>query len=289
MTPRGKLFLALAATGGAFALLASGKNKASAAILPEPEPEEEETLPDTPASRVPDVRIPPGELPSPPPRIPPPIQFDQRDEKDIEDDELRGGPPPFVPQPNEPPPPAEVPDLPVRSPVQVPPELQDVPDLLEQIPGLVPSPQTPGGIDLPARPKPPLQSPPEQPEVTVLRDDTADVLGAMLPKEQTRDWKRKEPVLELWQEERGRPVDGRFGPGDALVMAKESGLLPIVRFWPKGSLIETGAVDDYRRELLREAARAEEPRKSQLKAASEREKGQAFSRNPEPIVPTIQL
>lgn len=295
MNNRAKLFLVLAAAGGGFALIAGSSKKAKAEPAPSPLP----PLGEVPTSLPPEFVLPlPGET------IPPRRPVDLRDDKEIEEDEdLQAIAPPFVPEPisNGPrpvpslpaPPPGPPPVFqpPVFQPPVVPPELEDIPELLEQIPGLVPPPQRSPGIDIPTppRPQPPLPSPPEDPDVTVLREDTAEVLGVMLPKERTKDWKRTEAVLKLWQEDRNRPVDGKFGPGDALVMAEETGLLPIIRFWPRRSLIETGAVEDYRAALLRLARSAEEPRKTQLRAAAEREHGQAFARNPEPIVPTISL
>lgn len=133
---------------------------------------------------------------------------------------------------------------------------------------------------------PPPKAPAEKP--TNIPADTAELLRLMLARETTGDWKRQEPALALWQRERDLTADKKFGPQSALTMAEETGLLPIVRFWPKGAQ-KAQAVEDYQEDLLELASKAEEPRRSQLKAAAEREQGQGFGRNPIPITPTILI
>lgn len=124
---------------------------------------------------------------------------------------------------------------------------------------------------------------------TVLADDTAALLAVMLGRENTTDWKRKEPLLGVWQKSRGLVADKKFGPGSAAKLAEETGLLPIVRFWPRGAIREAGAVEDYQGVLLAMAASAEEPRAAQLVAAANRESGQGFGRHPDTISPVISI
>lgn len=112
---------------------------------------------------------------------------------------------------------------------------------------------------------------------TTIADDTADLLALMLADEAQPNWKRKIPELASWQAARGLKADQMFGPKSAQTMAKETGLLPIVRYWPTGSYREGKWLKDYRAALLAEAASASEPRASQLKAAALREQGQAFA------------
>lgn len=301
MKPRAKLVLVLAVAGGATALLVMRKRSAQAAALPE------DSAPPSAVTPLPVQPFPVGDgfpvpapspgasLPIPLPPLPgdligPPIQLPEEDER--EDIVLVPVAPPFVPPPaqNVAPVPAPAPAFPLPAPI-LPPEL------VNEIPGLIPTPVVGPGIPVvapapivvqPPVIAPPIAAPPaEQP--TVLEEDTAQLLGLMLGRESTSDWKRTEPLLKLWQGTRDLTADGKFGPGTALVMAQETGLLPIVRFWPQGSLIETGAVDNYREALFRIARTAEEPRRSQLMAAAEREQGQGFGRNPVPITPLISI
>ena len=123
---------------------------------------------------------------------------------------------------------------------------------------------------------------------TILADDTRKVLDELLPAEKRSDWKRKSPVLMTWQEARGLKPDGMFGPRSATKMAEETGLLPIVRFWPKASI--PGRAEIALKNIYLEAAEnAEPPRKAQLQAAAEREKGQGFGRPQTPILTLIEL
>jgi hypothetical protein len=285
MNPRAKLFLAIAGIGGALVVMTSKRRTASAA-----EPPDELQFPPI-APPLPVIPPAPGEF------IPAPIQPPQDEEDERDDLVLAPSPlPPFVPPPisNTPPrpqPPVFVPPPvfqpapapPVFAPPSLPPDFVATPILGPSFPVRPPAQRQPAQLPLPL----PIEIEPEQP--TNIPDDTAAVLATMLPRESTADWKREEAILKNWQRSRGLTADGKFGPGGALVMAQETGLLPIVRFWPRGSLIETGAVSDYQDKLFQLAATAPEPRKSQLMAAAEREQGQAFARNPGPITPTISI
>jgi hypothetical protein len=305
MTPRAKLFLGLAVGGGVLAVMASSKKSSAAEAEPD-----DDVGPELPGGDL--VQLPPlfntppaaGTQPAPPPVplpipplpgdvIPPPVDFEDDDER--EDLELTPIAPPFVPPPisNAPAPgPAPAPAPPVQPPVPLPPAIIP-PEIVEQIPDIIPlpviNPPRPRPAPAPApRPEPPPSPEPEE-QPTVLPEDTAELLRIMLARESTADWKRKEPLLEQWQRARGLVVDGQFGPGNAAVMATETGLIPIVRFWPRGTFPEGPFVEDFRNVLRTEANSAEEPRRSQLLAAAEREHGQGFERNPRPITPTISI
>lgn len=118
------------------------------------------------------------------------------------------------------------------------------------------------------------------------------MLTVMLADESTKNWKKSYPQLQAWQASKGMKPDGKFGPGSALALAEETGLLPIIRFWPRGASSrqsEQKAVDAWREKVAVIAADAEEPRRSQLFAAMAREQGQGFGRGQEVISPTIEV
>lgn len=163
------------------------------------------------------------------------------------------------------------------------------------IPGTVQIPGT--GIQVPIPPIPGVTAPPvavplpppiavEQP--SLVPADTARVVALMLSEEGTPNWKRKYPELGAWQAARGRTVDQMFGPGDALAMAQEIGTLPIIRFWPRGTLPQT-ALEPYRNQLLTISATAPEPRRAQLVMAASREQGQGFGSTTRPVQTLINL
>lgn len=190
-------------------------------------------------------------------------------------------PPPIVPTPVEPAPPV----------VQLPDDddEQQVPTVLPgiTIPGSV---TLPGGLQVPVPPIPGITAPatpvaipvPQAPPVVAVEQpsavppDTAALVAKMLNDEASPTWKKKYPELGLWQAARGRTVDQMFGPGDALAMAQEIGTLPIIRYWPRGTLPNT-ALPNYRSQLATIAATAPEPRRAQLLMTSAREQGQAFA------------
>lgn len=122
------------------------------------------------------------------------------------------------------------------------------------------------------------------PEPSPLAPATLAMVRALLAKERDPKWKSlQEPLVAAWQRSRGLPDDGKYGPGSALHLAEETGLLPIVRAWPKGTWPEK-AVPDFRAKLLALANVAESPRREHLMAAAEREQGQAFGTPPKPVV-----
>lgn len=121
------------------------------------------------------------------------------------------------------------------------------------------------------------EAPPEAKLETSMPEDTAELLSVMLAVEQAPNWKRKEPLLAPWQRDRGLVADQMFGQKSALAMAEETGLLPIVRYWPTGTYRDGRWLDDYRAKLLAIAETAEEPRASQLREAAKREQGQGWA------------
>jgi hypothetical protein len=171
------------------------------------------------------------------------------------------------------------------------PELPGVPpEVVEKIPEelrRIPLPDVGPGVPL----EPPDLSPGEGvpvPPPAPLDRTTETMVRTLLAKEARPDWKAEEATVRAWQRLRGLTADGKFGPGSARLLAQETGLLPIVRFWPRGTFKER-AVPEFQTQLVDLAAAAEEPRRTHLLAAAEREQGQAFGTPPKPILVRIAL
>lgn len=165
-------------------------------------------------------------------------------------------------------------------PTDVLPPLPPVPT--QVLPGLT---ITPGPTPSPGEPP---ASAAEQPGV--IAPDTLQVLTTMLAQEHSPHWRiSPEPALKPWQQSRKLVVDGLFGPKTALKMAAETGVLPIIRAWPKGTAIQSPDLRNYQAELRRLATSASEPRRSQLLAAAQREQGQGYGTPEKPISTLITL
>lgn len=250
---------------------------------PDAQPAPAPTPAPAPAPAPPPVQIP---VPAPPVQVPvpaPPVQIPQVPAP---------APIPAVPMPAEPPV-FKLPDelgggevkLPKMPPVDIVPPIPGptVPIPLPQVPTPAPAP-----IPAPAPEPAPPPPPPAAETPTALPAETAELLSVMLADEQTGNWKREYPELGVWQAKRKLTADRKFGPGTAKRLAAETGLLPIVRYWPKGSQ-KNRAVEAYRQALYALAADAESPRADQLLAAAQREQGQSFGTPPQPITQFIQF
>lgn len=183
------------------------------------------------------------------------------------------------------------------------------PPPLVKLPPLIPLPtQLPpvvGPNGNPTAPSVPAPPPPSAPTITLppvivtpgnpsqptnVSADTLTTIAAMLSQEQSPRWRKMpEPTLVTWQKNRGLVADGSFGTITALRMADETGMIPIIRGWPKGSSPGGRWLPDYRAALIAKAQTAQEPRKSQLLAAAEREKGQGWGTPEKPITTLIHL
>lgn len=123
----------------------------------------------------------------------------------------------------------------------------------------------------------------------VVPKDTAGLVNYLLEREKQKNWKSVEPRLAAWQRTHtdidGDPLkdDGMLGPVSALAIAAESGTVPIVRYWPKGSQQHI-VLPEYESELYALADEAEkdgdEGRAAQLRASAQRERGQGFGTLP---------
>ncbi len=310
MTPAGKTAIGLLAAAGVVTLIIAGSSKnANAKPSSAPEvkppllPPLQGNLPIPPSGGV--VMVPPdaGDHPDAPPIVAPPTNgpiqlpggatFDPTtgqgtlpNGQPVQLPPLgplganpAGGAPPAG-TPNQPlpgvMPTAPLPAIPGLPPL--PPQVANLPDLI------VPAPST----SSPSLPSAPAAGNPSQ--VTSAPADTIAAVTAMLAQEAGPKWRKMpEPTLITWQKNRKRTQDGKFGTGDALVMAQEIGTLPIIRAWPKGSFPEGKWLPEYRAALRSIAATAPEPRKSQLLAAIEREQGQGWGTPEKPILSQIHL
>lgn len=154
----------------------------------------------------------------------------------------------------------------------------------------VPGPKVDIPTPIKQLPPPPLDENEEVelPEQPNLAPETERMLRVLLAKEATPNWKAKEPAVEAWQRKRNLKPDKMFGPQSAKKLAEETGLLPIVRFWPRTAQ-KHKAVPEFQSELILIASKAPEPRKSQLGIAAQREQGQGFGSPPQPIKQRIEL
>lgn len=72
----------------------------------------------------------------------------------------------------------------------------------------------------------------------------------MIEEQSRPNWKYISAAVKAWQTKVGLTSDGKFGPGSALRMAQEVGILPWVRYWPLGgSGTKAGNVADFRNRL----------------------------------------
>jgi len=254
------------------------------------------TLPEVPIGPPPSARVPVSIPPDIVPRIPviapapaPPVSA-PTPLPPLEVDELEPSAPPFVPDE-------------VRNP-RAPSIVPGIPDLVTlppqsgrpiEIPAGPPrGPVVVAPPPIPPRAPAPSPAPPEVPQDDV-PDDTAELVQLMLEEEARTGWKRELPELAEWLAARGEPESTKFGPGSAALMAEEIGTLPIVRFWPAASGTNPRkALDEYRAKLRAIAEEKDEPHRSQLLSAAQREKGQSFGPpqgdgGRSPITPTISL
>lgn len=62
------------------------------------------------------------------------------------------------------------------------------------------------------------------------------VAALLLRAEANKGWKSAhKDAVRAYQGRKNLTADGLFGPGTALKMALDTGVAPIVRYWPKGS------------------------------------------------------
>jgi len=123
----------------------------------------------------------------------------------------------------------------------------------------------------------------------IVPKDTAGLVAYLLDREKQKNWKSVEPRLMNWQRTHtdidGQPLndDGMLGPVSALAIAAESGTVPVVRYWERGSQQHV-VLPEYKAELYALADEAEKEgddgRAAQLRASAQRERGQGFGTLP---------
>lgn len=158
------------------------------------------------------------------------------------------------------------PSIPSPVPVAVP--AIDVPQVLTDLSHSIPQAPIPVSVPLPT--VPPVAAAPLADAMTLA------MVAELRAAERSAGWKRSYPSVERWQAAHGRTVDGKFGPGDALVLATISGDVPVIRYWPlKDGPNPKRAVDDYRQALMTIAA-AKPALAVALQHSASIERGQSF-------------
>lgn len=166
------------------------------------------------------------------------------------------------------------------------------------------------GVPLPPLPPAPSPSPPaaqgpststtpelakEETSAPADPNGTIALARVLIETESQPGWKGKhKAMVKSWQKAvgySGAAADGKFGPGSALKMAREVGVLPLIRYYPKGSPTKAAAVEKYREQLYDYARVLDgEGKKEHAKAIREsavHEKGQGWPTTPT-AVPTEQ-
>jgi len=110
-------------------------------------------------------------------------------------------------------------------------------------------------------------------------DGTVALARVLLDEQMRPNWKYVSQAVKDWQSRKGLKADGKFGVGSALIMAKDVGVLPWIRYF--GSGIGDGskkaAVNDYRGRLkalaLSIARAGNKPHAAALMASADAEEG----------------
>lgn len=165
--------------------------------------------------------------------------------------------------------------------------------------------EEPEGRALPPLPPEPSPSPPAAQPSTAATPDvpelakeessaaadpngTISLARALIEVEGESGWKKKlAGMVKAWQGQVGLGDDGKFGVGSALKMAEEVGVLPLIRYWPKGSASKSSAVEEYRSKLHTLAFRLDREGKKEhaaaIRASADHERGQGWPSTPGPV------
>jgi hypothetical protein len=135
-------------------------------------------------------------------------------------------------------------------------------------------------------PQTPLQTTETHPAIDT--NGTIALAKSMIDREQMSGWKSAlQPDIMSWQRRVGLTGDGKFGPGSALRMAQEVGILPVVRYWPASSQ-KNVAVPQYQSQLraLADSVQSANPAHAEaLRLSAAFEQGQTYGTDNPPIVP----
>jgi hypothetical protein len=114
---------------------------------------------------------------------------------------------------------------------------------------------------------------------------TVTLARALLASEQQPDWRSESPAVAAWESKMGLGSSGKFGPDDAIQMAQEVAILPLIRFWKTGGATLKQQLFDYRRllYLFADSYRIEgkPEHAAALVASAEREQGQGWPSDPQ--------
>lgn len=118
-------------------------------------------------------------------------------------------------------------------------------------------------------------------EIKIDQDPNGTVLLAksLIDAESSTGWKTAlKPEITRWQKQVGLVADGLFGPKSALKMALEVGILPLIRYFPRNSILSV-ELKKYRDALYTMAANADNKNPAHgaaLRSSATYETGQAF-------------
>jgi hypothetical protein len=166
------------------------------------------------------------------------------------------------------------------------------------------TPEPAPGVALPPLPPEPSPAPPAmQPKTTsdvpeLAKEETSEhadpngtiaVARALIDVESQPGWKEAlQPLVANWQKKVGLSAEGKFGPASALKMGEEVGVLPLIRYYPKGSPTKASAVRAYQTKLYALADKLDAEGKHEhataIRASAEHETGQSWPAKPGPVV-----
>lgn len=122
---------------------------------------------------------------------------------------------------------------------------------------------------------------------------TVALARALINAESSSGWKQAlKNDVQSWQSRVGLKPDGEFGPGSAQRMAQEVGVLPLIRFWPKGTPTAAAGVKKYRDAIYTMAANADNTNPAlaaALRSSASYENGQGWAKTPAPIAATERI
>jgi hypothetical protein len=211
------------------------------------------------------------------PGPPVPVSTEEIDSSDGDDDDGDDGDDqsPGMPQVN---PDERETDVRLPDVLQIPTTLPTEPHMSIPPAAQVPIPQVPiPNVQVPAAI--PVSLPPavQVPQAIQVDQLTGRLIDELRTAERVANWKRVYPIVQQWQAQHGRTVDGKFGPKDALYLATIAPDVPVVRYWPlSDGPNPQAALASFRNAVLAIAAQRPPEWAAGLQRAMQIEKGQSF-------------